>query len=285
MLKSLQLAGVRYCMRYCVRYYSRRMMYRGMVVWIDSGELQAQKISRVMAVVCFMLLSGCASEPFIPTAEESLDSSTYAIYQNIRLQAVVNECKVFRGSVKKTIEMAQESWWERNWPLVYAADQEFLSHTAQRQAKYGEDEGLLYALKYVMESKERAAEEAKRVPRARPNEKEMCQRLADEYTNGDMDLHTNTKHYPVIQYLAEKYPVKQLVPYAVPNIKTTYRAQPKVGKSYYKAESLAAKTWCSRVKILNIKDLWPEEMYGAYCDNGATHLIVCKWGNCTPQSR
>ncbi len=237
-----------------------------------------------LLVIFVTTFYGCASAPYVPTMDERLDSASYGIYQNIKLQALVNECKIFQGPTLENALASQESWWERNWPYVYAADQEFLADTQKRQAELGADEGLLFALKFVMESEERAAQEAKKVPRASPNEEAMCEHLLGEFKDGKMDFPSSTKHFPVIKYLAEKYPLKNELPYPVPNLKTNYQARATVGKSYYKAENYAAKTWCPRVKILTIKDVWPDELFGAYCDNGAMHLIVCSWGNCNTQS-
>ena len=235
----------------------------------------------MVSIVSMALLSGCAVEPYVPpSADERLSSASFAIYENIRLQAVVNECKIFGGDTEQLATVSQESWWERNWPYIYAADREFALDTVNRQQEYGQDAGLLFGLKFVMDSEAMAASEAAQVSRAVPNEKKMCQRILHKFRDGDKDFVGSTKHFATLQYLKEKYGVGAAVPYKVPVLDTEFRARSKVGKSYYKAEKLASDNWCHHVSMLNLKDQWPKEIYGAYCDNGSMYLITCHWGNC-----
>ncbi len=238
----------------------------------------------VFTILMSLWLISCATKPseiVVYSLEQRRVAMEYALTQNLVLQALVDECSPIDDKTRVFAEQAQQQWWQRNWPIVAAADAEMTTQTQQQQARLGDITGQLLLIRFIYQAEQRSVDRIKADIKKSTRREHACQLYLAPYAKGAEDLQTS-EHAGVLAILAKDYPQAiSSSPHSVPQVVNGFKAARNTGQSSYQVEQTARQNLCPVPEVLNIFNRWPREMYGAYCDAKDPRLIVCEWSECT----
>ncbi len=240
----------------------------------------------IFLIIGILGLLGCATTVSAPetvtyTQEERRVAMEYALTQNLVLQALIDECQPINDRARVHAQQIQQQWWQRNWPMVAAADAEINTQTQQQQLRLGDITGQLLLIRFIYQAEQRFVQ-IKRDINKSTNGENTCEIYLEPYANGKQDL-KSSEYGPVLTFmsLAANPQVTASSPHNVPQVINGFKAEYNIGRSLYQVEAMVRKTLCPVPEILNIFNRWPREMYGAYCSDKDPSLIVCDWAECS----
>jgi hypothetical protein len=228
-----------------------------------------------------VLLAACASREFVPTEPGALhEAASATLAQSVYIRTLTDQCVQLGGeSELKALEFYQD-WLDLNTDAVAAADRYY---TRELQPVTHNYQGMDLALEAVHLShiaQQRAIAQLDLHRRSITNRHITCTRELQRAAQNQMNVVTQNRHLPYVNYLRKQYPGQgDVIMASVPTLAARIPLDVPAGRSYYVQEE-QIKQLCPTARIIVLYNQWPHEAYGAYCENQPIAFISCEWGHC-----
>ena len=108
----------------------------------------------------------------------------------------------------------------------------------------------------------------------------LCTKRITGYRDGSLDIAQNKNADLYLRSLAS---ASSSQPYKVPTLAGTLKPASLPGRSQYNLEKTLLERGCANAEILTLRNEWPYEVYGAFCDNKKSVFVSGEWGECESQ--
>ena len=222
-----------------------------------------------------LLLGGCASKDNAPKFTADPMAFETAMSQAIELEIYSTQCAVFSAETEALAKQAVTEWNKRNWPQVDAADKQYSNQLCDQTFDYNNERIALSAIKFRAEVEKDALRHLDSTRQAHSNIHDICDHRLADFRDGKLDISSNTNLY--LKSLASNAGE----PHRVPTLAGTLELSAKPGRSQYDIEKNLNEWNCQNAEILTLRNDWPHEGYGIFCDSKQTIFVTCEWGECS----
>ncbi len=228
-------------------------------------------------------LHGCATteKEEVPQFTADPMAFEYALGKAIELQILIEECTRLDAEFEPVARDAQQAWYSRNWPQVHVADTEYSAKLSSNVIEYNNQELSLVAVKYYNDTRKKVVRSLDASRRSYSNVIARCNTRLGHYSSGIEDIAARNLNADMYLKSLVTEPVPE--PYDVPKLSGTMEISYEPGRSQYNIERTMHESQCKDGQILTLRNEWPYEVYGVYCENRKTIFIACVWGNCEVQ--
>lgn len=233
-------------------------------------------IATLAATAIIVLVSGCSSKPAAPVFTPDPTAFEYGIKQTAEMQLYVSGCAAVGQDIATLASEAEKSWYERNWAEAQAADEQYSKKFANDIIEYNNEKIALPVVKMYIELARDIARRLDTVHQSHANVAEVCRKRLADYRDGKYDLSQNQNAGLYLKSLAST----PAAPHKIPSLAGSIKTQLVPGRSAYDVERNMADLNCANGEMLTLRNEWPYEGYGIFCDGEKTIFISCEWGEC-----
>ncbi len=235
----------------------------------------------VIAISVGVVLSGCATQKKrVATQKELEQTSREVIKSTIFFRTITNTCKTLGGETAQYADTVYDAWLARNWRWISAADSFYSDRLKARTIAYQNQEIALPALKLLADGKKKAETKIGLKRRTQSTRAKACKRNIAPYADPTADFIADPEKKLALETLLKRYGVADGKVHQIPSLAGSLQPLDAPGRTLYTVESSLHTQGCATPHLVTFKNDWPQEVYGAYCQNEKQFFIACEWGKC-----
>ena len=239
------------------------------------------KLVSLLLTASVLLLQGCASQKEVaPQFTADPAAFDYAVSEAVIMQLNTSECGKLGGDMSTKANDAASAWYQRNWPQVQVADQNYTQKLASKTIVYNNEKIALPAIKLYSTAEKNIRIQLDQTRHSRSSIMDFCNRKLTGYKDGTLDLSRNQNADLYLKSLATS---PATTPYKIPLLAGSLVTNSNPGRSQFNLEKTMGESGCVNGEILTLRNDWPYEVYGAFCAGDKTVFISCEWGECKAQ--
>ena len=238
-------------------------------------------IRHILLATGALILQSCsAPKEVAPTFTADPAAFDYAVSEAVDMQIYTKECSKLGGDTDTKAKEAAAAWYQRNWPQVQAADKGYSQSLASHTISYNNENIALPAVKLYADKEKNILMRVDQTRHSRSSVQDFCARKMTSYKDGSLDLSRNKNADLYLKSLATS-PAAE--PYKIPSLAGNLVTNSNPGRSQFNLEKTMNASNCVNGEIMTLRNDWPYEVYGAFCEGGKTIFVSCEWGECKAQ--